>query len=92
MPAHTHRTSSHPQSPVAAPVLKVKTRIKAGSLTSNHNETLVQAPRPVAGLRVKTHVKAGACMNHNETLVKGIPADKRPSSQDANQSREHYRP
>jgi hypothetical protein len=39
-------------------VLKVKTHIKAGGLTSNHNETLVRTPHPAAGLQVKTHVKA----------------------------------
>jgi hypothetical protein len=79
MPAHTHRTSSHPQSPVAPSALKVKTRIKAGGLASNHSETLVQASHPAAGLRVKTHVKAGGlAANHNETLVKASPPTKGP--------------
>jgi hypothetical protein len=42
--------------------LKVKTHVKAGGLNpSNHNQTLVQAPRPAPGLKVKTHVKAGGC-------------------------------
>ena len=55
---HTHFTPTNSQTSGHAPVLKVKTHLKAGSLTSNHNETLVPAPRPAA-LRVKTHLKAG---------------------------------
>ena len=39
--------------------MKTKTRVKAGTLTQNHNETLVRATRPATGLKVKTHVKAG---------------------------------
>jgi hypothetical protein len=35
--------------------MPVKTRVKAGAIASNHNETLVRA----TGLKVKTHVKAG---------------------------------
>jgi hypothetical protein len=39
-----------------------------------HNQTLVQAPRPAPGLKVKTHVKAGAGvpLNHNQTLVQAL--------------------
>ena len=61
--------------------MKIRTHVKAGGLSSNHNETLIrdraqakantrpQAPRQ--GLKVKTHVKAGGLgMNHNETLVR----------------------
>jgi hypothetical protein len=38
--------------------MKTKTHVKAGG-SVNHNETLVQVPRPAPGLKVKTHVKAG---------------------------------
>ena len=50
--------------------MKKKTHVKAGTLTANHNETLVRTTRPATGLQVKTHVKAGALtQNHNETLA-----------------------
>jgi hypothetical protein len=49
--------------------MKTKSRVRAGVLTSNHNETLVKAAP--TGLKVKTKVKAGAMTsNHNETLVR----------------------
>jgi hypothetical protein len=47
----------------------IKTHIKAGGLSNNHSQTLVQAPRPAPGLTVKTYVKAGGVINHNETLA-----------------------
>ena len=49
--------------------MQIKTRIRAGSITYNHNETLVKtAP---TGLKVKTKVRAGlGGQNHNETLVR----------------------
>jgi hypothetical protein len=51
-------------------VLKVKTHLKAGGVTLNHNETLVRTLHPAAGLKVKTRIKAGGLSNnHNETLV-----------------------
>jgi hypothetical protein len=34
--------------------LKVKSHVKAGALTANHNQTLVR------GLKVKTNIKAGS--------------------------------
>ena len=44
--------------------MKVRTNVKAGGKSMNHNET---AARP--GVVVKTAVKAGGReMNHNETL------------------------
>lgn len=50
--------------------MKVKTNIKAGGETLNHNETLVRGAAKPKGLRVKTNVKAGGeSLNHNETLV-----------------------
>lgn len=49
--------------------MKTKTRVRAGFVSVNHNETLVKAPP--TGLKVKTKVKAGAITsNHNETLVR----------------------
>jgi hypothetical protein len=55
--------------------MQVKTRVKAGGLNLNHNETLVRAKGQTTGLTVKTHVKAGRAINgnHNETLVRARP-------------------
>ena len=39
--------------------MTIETNVKAGALTSNHNETLA----------VRSNVKAGGWSNHNETLV-----------------------
>jgi hypothetical protein len=51
--------------------MKTKTRIKAGALVRNHNETFVRDAAKSQGLRVKTHVRAGGPrFNHNETLVR----------------------
>jgi hypothetical protein len=60
MPSHQHMRviPTDPQASGHAPVLKVKTHLKAGGLSLNHNETLVQAP-PATALRVKTRIKAG---------------------------------
>jgi hypothetical protein len=60
----TTTTSSGLKGHTHSNALKVKTHVKAGCCVgcgggSNHNETLVQAPRPATGLKVKTHVKAG---------------------------------
>ena len=45
--------------------MRVKTNVKAGAISKNHNQT-------VKGLRVKSNVKAGALTrNHNQT-VKGL--------------------
>ena len=39
--------------------MKIKTRIKSGSLTVNHTQT---------GLRIKTRIKSGVVtVNHNQT-------------------------
>jgi hypothetical protein len=51
--------------------MKTTTHVKAGGLLNNHNQTLVQAQGPTAGLTVKTRVKAGSLnLNHNQTLVR----------------------
>jgi hypothetical protein len=43
---HTHFTPTDPQPSGQAPVLKVKTSLKAGGVPYNHNETLVKVSRP----------------------------------------------
>jgi hypothetical protein len=50
--------------------MKTKTRIRAGGIRYQHNETLVCDVAKGQGLKVKTHVRAGGVRsNHNETLV-----------------------
>src|SRR5262249_2173129 len=50
--------------------LKVKTHVKAGNASINHNQTLGRTPQLAPSLTVKTHVKAGLSgMNHNQTLM-----------------------
>jgi len=46
--------------------LKVKTNVKSGALTQNHNQTMTRS------LKVKTNVKAGSIMNHNQTVARGL--------------------
>lgn len=49
--------------------MKVKTHIKSGALSANHNETLVRDQ--AKGLKVKTRLKSGRLSaNRNETLVR----------------------
>jgi hypothetical protein len=61
--------------------MQVKTKVKVGLSSYNHNQTLVRdrnlatvdtRPRPQRQpLKVKTQVKAGALTtNHNQTLVR----------------------
>jgi hypothetical protein len=57
--------------------MQVKTRVKAGGVTINHNETLVRAKGQVQGLTVKTRVKAGVLgPQHNEMLVRATPRQR----------------
>lgn len=50
--------------------MKTKTRVRAGGINLNYNETLVRDAPKTKALRVKTKVKAGRIThNHNETLV-----------------------
>ena len=57
--------------------MQVKTRVKAGGITLNHNETLVWAKSQAKGLTVKTRLKAGGVhMNHTETLVRATPRQR----------------
>ena len=51
--------------------MQVKTKLKAGALSANHNQTLVRDRVVHQPLKVKTHVKAGlSTANHNQTLVR----------------------
>jgi hypothetical protein len=51
--------------------MQVETRVKAGAIAANPNETLVRVPRPAPSLKVKTHVKAG------RDAASGLPTGKR---------------
>ena len=47
--------------------VKIKTQVKAGGISTNHNESLV---RKSASVKIKTQVKAGGMgVNHNESFV-----------------------
>jgi hypothetical protein len=52
--------------------MQVKTNVKGGILTLNHNETLVRSAVPACpGLKVKTSVKAGGLeINHNQKQIR----------------------
>ena len=46
--------------------MQVKTRVKAGGFSNNHNQTLVRDQGPRQPLKVKTKLKAGGVSpNHN---------------------------
>ena len=54
--------------------MKTKTRVRAGGITMNHNETLVRDSAKGRGLKVKpTSGLAEYALNHNETLVADRP-------------------
>lgn len=58
--------------PRNTPGLKVKTNVKAGGTSFNHNQALAR------GLKVKTNVKAGGLSaNHNQMLVCGAKKEER---------------
>jgi hypothetical protein len=47
--------------------MKIKTNLKAGKLTTNHNQTAAH------GLKVKSNVKAGGLtVQHNQTMTRGL--------------------
>jgi lipoate-protein ligase B len=48
--------------------MQIKSSVKAGGMSLNHNEKLVRS----VGVRVRTAVHAGGVsVNHNEKLVRG---------------------
>jgi hypothetical protein len=52
-------------------IMQVKTKLKAGALNYNHNQTLVRDRVQRQPLKVKTKLKASALhYNHNQTLVR----------------------
>ena len=58
--------------------MKMKTNVKAGGASHQHNETLVRETTKTKGMKVKTNLQAGAPAfgNHNETLVHESPKTK----------------
>jgi hypothetical protein len=47
--------------------VKIKTNVKAGGLTHNHNQ------KAASGLKVESRVKAGGlATNHNQTVARGL--------------------
>jgi hypothetical protein len=57
---HLNHNETLVHNPARAKGLKVKTRVRAGALSSsNHNETLVRNMGKGKGLKVKTRVRAG---------------------------------
>jgi hypothetical protein len=62
---------SHHAAPVrdAAQGLKIRTGIKAGGSTINHNEALGGDGNQRKDLRVQSGVRAGGSLNHNEVIV-----------------------
>jgi hypothetical protein len=47
--------------------MKIRSTIKAGSFSQNHNQTVSRGPK------VKSKVKAGSLTaNHNQTITRGL--------------------
>ena len=50
-------------------VMKIRTTVKAGARTNNHNETVLRLAGQSRGLKVRTQVRAGNIRpNHNEAV------------------------
>ena len=57
--------------------MKIKTNIKSGGLSNNHNQTMARA----AGLKIRTSIKAGGfTSNHNQTCARDMKAWAGPFS------------
>jgi len=52
--------------------MQTKTHIKAGALTSNHNQTLVRAQEPTPGHMVHTGTPAGASRKEDRESLQSI--------------------
>jgi hypothetical protein len=49
--------------------MKIKTNIKSGGLSSNHNQAMIRA----RGLKIRTSVKSGGfSSNHNQTCARAV--------------------
>ena len=46
--------------------MKIKTNVKAGGWSNNHNQTVAH------GLKVKSGVKSGGWANHNQMVARGL--------------------
>jgi len=57
--------------------MRVRTNVKAGGISGNHNQSLLQ---------VKTGVKAGGSMNHNQSLLRVKTGVKAGGSLNHNQT------
>src|SRR5712691_828921 len=52
--------------------MQTQTHIKAGALTSNHNQTLVRAQEPTPGPMVHTGTTTGASRKEDRAALQGI--------------------
>src|SRR5215467_335446 len=61
--------------------MKIKTNVKAGGVTPNHNQTVAQ------GLKVQSNVKAGRFdiePQHNQTMARGLKPETDVKTEGAN--------
>lgn len=58
--------------------MNVKTKLRAGKIVTNHNDTLVRVAAVSPGLRIRTGITGGkVVVNHNESLVRArVPCEE----------------